>query len=88
VAVHNYDVSYIKGECRSAPRIFGVPCGYERGDEYKDVSKPRTMSNGTFLHMGVRVVRLGTSSPSGFDRVHLVGSAQNPRPSGAVSLLS
>jgi hypothetical protein len=44
MAVHNYDIIYIKGECRSAPRMFGVPCGYERGDEYKNVSKPRTMS--------------------------------------------
>jgi hypothetical protein len=42
MAVHNYDVVYIKGECRSAPWTFGVPCGYEWRDDYKDVSKPRT----------------------------------------------
>jgi hypothetical protein len=29
VAVHNYDVVYIKGEYQSAPRMFRVPCGYE-----------------------------------------------------------
>jgi hypothetical protein len=29
VAVHNYDVVHIKGECQSAPQTFGVPCGYE-----------------------------------------------------------
>jgi hypothetical protein len=42
VAVRNYDVVYIKGECRIAPRISGVPCGYELENEYKDVSKLRT----------------------------------------------
>jgi hypothetical protein len=27
VAVRNYDVIYIKGECRIAPRLDGVLCG-------------------------------------------------------------
>jgi hypothetical protein len=44
VAVYNYDVVHIKGECRSAPRTFGVPCGYRWEDEYKDAFKLRIMT--------------------------------------------
>jgi hypothetical protein len=44
MAVHNYDVVHIKGECQSTPRTLGVPCGYGWKDEYKDVSKPRIMA--------------------------------------------
>jgi hypothetical protein len=44
MAVYNYDIVHIKGEYQSAPRVFGVPCGYRREDKYKVVSKPRTMT--------------------------------------------
>jgi hypothetical protein len=42
VAVRNYDIVYIKGECWIALQISGVPCGYELENEYKDESKLRT----------------------------------------------
>jgi hypothetical protein len=44
VAVYNYDVVHIKEEYRSAPRSFGVSCGYKKEDKYKVVSKPRTIT--------------------------------------------
>jgi hypothetical protein len=42
VAVRNYDVIYIKGECQITQRVSRVPCGYELENEYKDTSKLRT----------------------------------------------
>jgi hypothetical protein len=44
MAVHNYGVIRIKGENRSAPRTFGVPCGYVWKNEYKDTSKMSIMT--------------------------------------------
>jgi hypothetical protein len=41
VAVCNYDVIYIKGECRIALWISRVLCGYELENEYKDECKLR-----------------------------------------------
>jgi hypothetical protein len=39
------------------------------------MSKPRINDNGPFLHLGIRIRWFVTSSPSGFDRIYLVGVA-------------
>jgi hypothetical protein len=44
VAVHNYGAIRIKGKGRSAPRMFGVPCGYEWKNKYKDAPKMSIMT--------------------------------------------
>jgi hypothetical protein len=44
VAVYNYGVIRIKGKSRSAPRAFGVSCGYRWKNKYKDTSKMSIMT--------------------------------------------
>jgi hypothetical protein len=41
IAMRNYGITCIKGQSRSAPRMFGVPCGYVWKNKYKDTSKVR-----------------------------------------------
>jgi hypothetical protein len=44
VAMHNYGAIRIKGKSRSAPRTFGVLCGCEWKNEYKDTPKLSIMT--------------------------------------------
>jgi hypothetical protein len=39
VAMHSYDVIYIRGEIQSAPRVFGVLCGVWWYNKYKGMHK-------------------------------------------------
>jgi hypothetical protein len=41
--------------------------------------------NGPFLHLGIRILWFGASSPYGFGGIHLVGIVQDPESSRDVS---
>jgi hypothetical protein len=80
VAVYNYDVIHMKGEHRSTPRQseFRV----DMGEKISIKSCP--FDNGSFLHLGIRILWLGTLSP--LDRIYMVGVTQDPELSRDVSL--
>jgi hypothetical protein len=49
--------------------MFGVPCGYEWKDKYKDTPQVRTIT----MDLGIHIFWLGTPGPSGVNRIYLVG---------------
>jgi hypothetical protein len=55
--------------------MFGVPCGYVWKNKYKDMPKLRIKDNGSFLHLGIRILRPGASSPYWVGGIRLVGIA-------------